>query len=125
MILVFEYLADTYLKGGGARNSGDKAVMDITDGSADHKSKAAAAAAANTTAASTNGTANAQTTVTTNTAADLTAPNGASNKPFTLEASTQRTGGKKSGPFSSRLILSLINVSHSAFCFVIVYEDRL
>jgi Ras-related protein Rab-23 len=95
---VFEYLTETYIKLGGARNSGDKAVMDITDGSADHKAKAAAAAAANANGTG-NGTTAATTAPATNAATDPNAANGAAatNKSFTLEPSTQRTGGKKSG----------------------------
>jgi len=109
---VFEYLADCYLKRGGAAVSGDAAVMAITSGSAEHKkeaelnakdAKTGAAAAAGASAtpnsgAAANGTASSSATVDGMPATVSTGPDSASSgAAFRLEPSTQRTGGKKSG----------------------------
>jgi len=98
---VFEYLADCYLKRGGAAVSGDAAVMAITSGSAEHKkelenakdNKSAAPGASATPNGST--PTNGAGTVDGMPATVSTGPDNSASAPFKLEPSTQRTGGKK------------------------------
>lgn len=87
---VFEYLSGQYLAKGGAAIPSEASAMPIDAGSSDRKAAAAAAPAAANGAAGQPGEAAAPTN-----GAAAADPNGAASKPFTLEASTQRTGGKK------------------------------
>jgi len=102
---VFEYLADCYLKRGGAAVSGDAAVMTIQSGSAEAKKErelnakngkatepAAAASASASSSASSSAAANSADGMP---ATVSTGPDSSSGAAFKLEPSTQRTGGKK------------------------------